>query len=158
VSFEIAYYYLIEPTPPLVERVRAALDANFASVILERVVISKRHVAGHLAEADEAHLIALKLALLSLLKIDRIWDTPAQFEQVFGSTELSAELFDRWWTLTEIEYVSFEEWERFVGPAVPFIRPQTNPRVADWLAERAKQVRAESAGESRHPLAPERKR
>jgi hypothetical protein len=142
VSFEIAYYYLIEPTPPLVERVEATLDEDVASVILEWVVVSKRHIAGHGSEADEANLISLKLAFLSLLKIDRIWDTPTQFEEVFGSAELSPELFDRWWMLTEVEYVPFEEWDQFVGRAVPFIKQQANPRVAGWLAERAEQVKS----------------
>lgn len=131
-SFLIDHHYLVEPTPQLVERVRAALDADFASVILERVVVAKRHVALH--GTDDPNAIALKLAFLSLLRVDRIWDTPTQFEELFGSAAICPELFDRWWTLTEVEFAHFEEWEQFVGRAVPFIRPQADPRVAEWLA------------------------
>jgi hypothetical protein len=142
VSFLISHYYLVEPTPQLVERVRAVLDADFASVILERVVVAKRHIALH---GDDANAVALKLAFLSLLRIDRIWDTPTQFEEVFGSATLAPELFDRWWTLTEVEFALFEDWEPFVGQAVPFIRPQTDSRVAGWLLEQQRRAEPDSA-------------
>jgi hypothetical protein len=146
VSFLIDHYYLIEPTPQLTELVRAALDANFATVILERVVVAKQHMALH--AADDANVVALKLAFLSLLWVDRIWDTATQFEQLFGSTSIDAELFDRWWTLTEVECVRFEEWESFVGRAVPFIRPQSDPRVARWLAEQQRHAEPDTGPDS----------
>ena len=129
----IYHHYRIEPTAQLAERVHAALDSDFASVILERVVVAKQHIA---LRDDDANAVALKLAFLSLLRVDRIWDTPTQFAEVFGSADLSPELFDRWWTLSEVECVRFEDWEPFVGQAMPFIRQQTDPRVAGWLAER----------------------
>lgn len=140
VSFQIDYHYLVEPTPELAVRVRAALDDDFASVILERVVVSKLHVAMHSAQADEANAVALKLAFLSLLRVDRFWDTPTQFEEVFGSATLSPELFDRWWTLTEVEFALFADWEQFVGRALPFVHPHPNPGVTGWLAEQQKCV------------------
>lgn len=147
-SFLIDHYYLIEPRPQLAERVRTTLDANFASVVLERVVVAKEHNGPHVV--DDAHAVTLKLAFLSLLRVDRIWDTPTQFEEQFGSARLSVDLFDRWWTLAAIECARFEEWERFVGPASPFISPPPDPRVARWLSERRNRDESDAAPDPTH--------
>lgn len=131
-SFELEYYYLIEPTPRLVEQVRSQLgSSDFAEVLLERLLIPKMHVRGH--GYDEANEAQLKLAYLSMLRVDRAWDYPEQFAALFGSFELSVELFDRWWTLCDLDAQRFVELEDFVARAAPFIAPQTDERAVAWL-------------------------
>ena len=101
-------------------------------------MIPKMHVKGH--GGDEANEIQIKLAYLSMLRVDRVWDSPNQFERLFGSSELSSDLFDTWWTLSELDTEWFEELEQSVGAATPFIGPQANTRVVEWLRERAEPV------------------
>lgn len=131
-SFNLLYHYLIEPTPGLVEVIRREVtDTGFADVLLERLIVPKTHVAGH--GADDANAMQIKLAFLSMLRVDRAWESPEQFERLFGSPTLSAELFDRWWTLTEGNTERFEDLEKFVGDALPLVAPAADVRVANWL-------------------------
>ena len=135
-SFELQYYYLVEPAPQLIEMIRREVpDADFADVLLERLLIPKMHVAGH--GMDDVNATQLKLAYLSMIRVDRVWDAPDQFQQLFGSSTLSAELFDRWWTLSEVDTELFEDLEKFVRDALPLIAESADPRVATWLGERA---------------------
>src|SRR5688500_17860937 len=111
-SFMLLHHYLIEPTPRLIEVIRREVaDAGFADVLLERLLVPKMHVAGH--GADDANAMQIKLAYLSMLRVDRVWDTPDQFEELFGSATLNGELFDRWWTLSEVDTEQFEDLEKF---------------------------------------------
>ena len=136
-SFELEYYYLIEPTAPLVERIRGELgSSDLAEVLLERLLIPKMHVHGH--GYDEANEAQLKLAYLSMLRVDRVWDYPEQFAALFRSSQLSVELFDRWWTLSDLDAERFVELEEFVARAAPLIAPQTDARVVAWLEGLAK--------------------
>jgi hypothetical protein len=131
-SFELEYYYLIEPTPRLAEQVRRQLGgSDLAEVLLERLLIPKMHVRGH--GYDEANEAQLKLAYLSMLRVDRVWDHPEQFEALFGSSQLSVELFDRWWTLSDLDAERFVELEDFVARAASLMAPQTDARVVAWL-------------------------
>lgn len=108
-SFELYYHYLIEPKSVLQARAVAVLDARFAEFLLERVLICKPHVKGHNESADELHLQQLKLVHLGRLRHDITWDTSSQFMDLFGSQELSTELFDRWWNICEIENLVFAD-------------------------------------------------
>jgi hypothetical protein len=121
-SFLITHYYLIEPTPPLITRLQSALEESFASVLLERLVVAKSHQSSLNTVLEQANITEIKLAFLARLLIDRVWDFATQFEDLFGSQELSTSLFDRWWTLSEIECESFSDWAGFVTQA----REQSN--------------------------------
>jgi hypothetical protein len=113
-SFLIAHHYLIEPTPQLITRLQSALEDSFATVLLERIVVAKLHQSSLKDELERTNITEIKLAFLARLLIDRVWDSATQFEGLFGSSELSTTLFDRWWTLSEIECESFSDWAGFV--------------------------------------------
>ncbi len=114
-SFLITHHYLIEPTARLTEQLNAALEANFALVLLERIVVAKSHQSSLNIELEQANITEIKIAFLARLLIDRVWDYATQFTDLFGSSELSTELFDRWWVLSEIECESFLDWKGFVA-------------------------------------------
>jgi hypothetical protein len=103
--------FLIVPQNHLVLHVKAVLDADFASVILERIVVSHSHVS---KSDDSFELSKIKIGFLVQLLYNRIWDYPTQFEDVFGSVILSTTLFDQWWSISEIETVSLTEWTTFL--------------------------------------------
>ena len=133
-SFALPYYLLVEPKPALMERVLAQIsDPDFVDLLLERVAICKTYVRGH--GEDDFHIAATKLAYLSKLRVNCVWDTSTQFEELFGSPQLSVELFDRWWTLSELAQELFEDLETFVGDAAPLIAPQPDRGVRTWLNE-----------------------
>jgi hypothetical protein len=127
-SFLITHYYLIEPTPLLITRLQSALEEFFASMLLERIVVAKSHQSSLSIELEQANITEIKLAFLARLLIDRVWDFATQFEDLFGSPDLSVTLFDRWWTLSEIEYESFSDWEGFVTQAREQSNNANNPK------------------------------
>jgi hypothetical protein len=105
-------------------------------VLLKRLLIPKMHVWGH--GYDEANEVQLKLTYLSMLRLNRVWDFPEHFEKLFESSQLSVELFDRWWTLSDLDAERFVELEEFAARAAPFIGLQTDARVVAWLQQLTK--------------------
>jgi hypothetical protein len=130
-SFLILHHYLIEPMPQLVELVRHPQAADFAATLLRRVIVPKMHVKGH--GADDANEAQIKLAYLSMIRMDTLWDSPEQFAELLGSSTLDVGLFDRWWTLAEVDAEPFEALEKFVRDALPLIDAPSDPRVAAWM-------------------------
>jgi hypothetical protein len=116
-SFLVAHHYLIEPTTPLITKLNSELEPSLAALLLERIVVSKSHADTKNAQVHQEHIARLKIAFLAWLMVDRVWDTPMQFTDLFGSSELSTALFDRWWKLSEIELEWFSDWEGFVEQA-----------------------------------------
>jgi hypothetical protein len=113
-SFLVTHYYLIEPKPNLVARAKTMLDADFAHVFLERIVVAKSHVGTKNDQLEQAHMAILKQGFLARSKNDWSWDSPTQFAELLEASELTTALFDRWWQCSEIEYASFDEWQQFI--------------------------------------------
>jgi hypothetical protein len=116
-SFLVAHHYLIEPTTQLITKLNSELEPSWAALLLERIVVSKSHADSQNVEAQPQSIARLKIAFLARLMVDRVWDTPTQFADLFGGSELSTALFDRWWTLSEIELEWFSDWEGFIEQA-----------------------------------------
>jgi hypothetical protein len=116
-SFLVAHHYLIEPTSQLSIKLNSELEESFASILLERIIVVKLYVNNLDPQLEQANIAEIKIAFLARLLIDRVWDTSTQFTVLFGSSQLSTALFDRWWTLCEIECESFSDWEGFVTQA-----------------------------------------
>ncbi len=116
-SFLIAHHYLIEPTSQLSLKLHSELEESFASILLERIVVAKLYVNNLNPQQEQESISEIKIAFLARLLIDRVWDTTTQFADLFGSSQLSTALFESWWTLCEIEYESFSDWEGFVTQA-----------------------------------------
>jgi hypothetical protein len=116
-SFLVAHHYLIEPRSQLSIKLNSELEESFASILLERIVVAKLRVNTLNPQLEQENISEIKIAFLARLLIDRVWDTSRQFADLFGSSQPSTALFDRWWTLCEIEYESFSDWEGFVFQA-----------------------------------------
>jgi hypothetical protein len=112
-SFLIVHHYLIEPKPNLVARATAMLEANFAEVFLQRIVVSKAHQPTSNLPLEQANIAALKQGFLAKTRFDWAWDSPTQFAALLGNSDLTTALFDQWWECTEIEIEFFDHWQSF---------------------------------------------
>jgi hypothetical protein len=113
-SFLVTHYHLIEPKPNLVARANALLDADFARVFLKRIVVAKSYADTKSDQLEQAHMATLKQGFLARCKHDWSWDSPTQFMELLETSELTTELFDRWWQCSQITCEWFDDWQPFI--------------------------------------------
>jgi hypothetical protein len=100
-SFAVTHHYLIEPKPNLIARAQAMLEASFAELFLQRLIVAKQHQSSINSGLERANLSALRIGFLARTQFDWTWDFPAQFAELLGSSELTTALFDQWWQCSD---------------------------------------------------------
>ena len=94
-------FYLIEARKALEESVNSNDDSDLPHLLLDPVMLSHEESDSHWTVHDHAHLVKL-LFLAQVKEYEPLRDDNA-IEDLFGSTELSQELFDRWWTIRRLQ-------------------------------------------------------
>ena len=96
-------FYLIDPRPDLPARLAGRVDPDLAELLTEPVVLSHTEGGCHSLWQPEDHALRVKLVFLASLRQYDTLETDASVEAVFGSSRISAALFDRWWTIRRLE-------------------------------------------------------
>lgn len=94
-------FYLIEARKALEESVNSNDVSDLPDLLLDPVMLSHEESDSLWMAHDHAHLVKL-LFLAQVKEYEPLRDDSA-FEDLFGSTELSQELFDRWWTIRRLQ-------------------------------------------------------
>jgi hypothetical protein len=99
---KIDAYYLIEPRSELREHLHRRVDDALADILLEPIVLCNSE-GGRTIWTEKDHAMTVKLTFLASLKqYDPPLGTDAGFEHVLGSSLISIDLFDRWWTIRRL--------------------------------------------------------
>jgi hypothetical protein len=127
-------YFLVEPTSDAQPQFVNALG-GFASVLLETVLLSREFTDR--SSWREAELtLAVKLLYLARLREYQPLSSDADAERALGSAAISAEVFDRWWSIRRIEFEgASEQMQGFLVRVMRNVPATGNATVDEWLQE-----------------------
>ena len=126
--------YLIEPRPALRDHLQGRIEADFAELLLEPVLLSNKEGGCHSAWGDEDHALTVKLIHLAQVREYTPVSNDKDFERVFGSPRLSVGLFDRWWTIRRLLLDDDTESMRpLLRQVLPIVDRTGNRLVDQWL-------------------------
>jgi hypothetical protein len=131
----VRYYaqYLIEPRTELASWLLGRVDSDLADILLEPVVLMNPE-GGRSVWNSADHALTVKIVYLASLCQYTPLESDAGFESAFGSSRISLELFDRWWTLRLLPGSDRTEtlWP-FVVKNLGSIEHTGNELVDSWL-------------------------
>src|SRR5262245_44503058 len=110
-------YLLIEPRADAREHF-ASVAGEHADLLLESLLLDPQ------ATRRDNVLDLAKLVFLARMREYEPFSTPENAVKVLGSDEISVDVFDRWWTIRELDYeFSFETMIRlFLAPVASKVR------------------------------------
>jgi hypothetical protein len=129
--------YLIEPLAALGSFLATRVgDKDFLEALLQPAVLTN-HEGGKTDWTDEDHTLFVKLVFLASLHDYYPTQTDEGYAGVFGTDQLTTELFDQWWTIRRLEITNGTEW--YTPDLAGALRrgkvgPIANHRVAERLA------------------------
>jgi hypothetical protein len=126
-------YYLIEPKPVLVDRLRAEVDDVFADAMLEPELLANEQGGRSLWGPIEYHL-KMKLLWLARFREYEPFASDDVVRRILGTAELSEAAFDAGWTIREITFSG--ESREFIDDLKPLLHltePTGNDIVDAWL-------------------------
>ena len=128
--------YLIDPKPALCDRLGDCADRDLAEVLVEPVLIRNLE-PDKLMWRREEHAVAVKLMFLSYVRELDPFARPCEFESLFGSSRLSTNLFDRWWTIRRLDYIDYDSEELCASlmTFLPIVDTTGNELVDNWIAQ-----------------------
>jgi hypothetical protein len=127
-------FYLIEPRPSLRGRLAPLDDADFQDLLLEPVMLSKEQ-GGRTVWMREDYALTVKLVFLASLKQYDVLQSDTMFEELFGSARLNVQLFDRWWTIRELDDESEESLYPLLAEYSHLVDQTDNDLVNQWLEQ-----------------------
>jgi hypothetical protein len=134
-SFRVDAFYLIEPRPGLRPHLVGRVDADFASILLDCVLIRNQE-GGRTIWTSESHAAKVKLLYVARLREYDPLIADADAERVLGISRVDTEIFDKWWSMrrfvVEEDAAKIEEFIRLVKNKVDV--PQDG-LVAHWFAK-----------------------
>ncbi len=126
--------YLIEPRPCLGERLQKRFEPELGELLLEPMIFSNKEGGYGSVWTDEDHLLTIKLLFLAQLREYTPLSEEKTIEEVFGSSRLSAEVFDHWWTIRKIGFRrDAESVYPLLKRLLPAVERTGNRLVDEWL-------------------------
>jgi hypothetical protein len=93
----------------------------------------RKHFADRSPWREPELTLAVKLLYLARLREYDPLSSDAEAERVLGSAVVSAEVFDRWWSIRRIEFDTPEEMHDFLSRVVQKVPSTGNVTVDEWL-------------------------
>lgn len=126
-------FYLIEARSELLERLATLKDPDLEDLLLDPEMLSNEE-GGRSAWSDEDRTLTIKLLFLAQVREYEPLSSDAIFERVFGSPRLSAQLFDRWWTIRRLEQTDHaESLYPLLRQVLHLVDRTDNDLVNEWL-------------------------
>jgi hypothetical protein len=132
-SFLIDAFYVIEPRPEFRQHLWGRTEPDFADILLESVLI--RHREGGRTTWRLANYEA-KIKLLYLARLREYTPLAADedAERLLGSARVSVPVFDRWWSIRQMEVEDdAEELVGFLRLMRARVDLPDDELVVDWL-------------------------
>lgn len=126
-------FFLIEPNDAARSMFPAALGAN-AVLLLEPALTSRSFPDRSLWRRPELEL-AVKLVFVAQMREYEFLSSDASAQLILGSAGVSADVFDRWWTIRRLEFEArSEELEEFLVAVADKVEATGNAVVDDWVS------------------------
>ena len=133
-------YYLIEPNSVARREFSVRVEADAPELLLDSVLTSKDIGDRSRWRWEECEL-AVKLIFLARLREYEPFREDSDAARILGSSEVSVELFDRWWTIRKLDYEDrSESLASHMKAVIHRVKPTKNEVVDKWVAEIADAV------------------
>jgi hypothetical protein len=125
------YYFLIEPRADAREHFTKVVGED-ADLLLDPLLLDPE------AKGPDEVIPLAKLVFLARIREYDCFSSAENAVRVFGSDEISVDVFDRWWTIRDVEYeFSFDEMiETFLSPIAAKINTHGNAHLTEALKRR----------------------
>jgi hypothetical protein len=125
--------YLIEPRPALGPRLENRVNRNLKTYLMEPILVGNEELeSSGWTVADHAFFVKLQF-LAGIHDFDATFESN-DFANVFGALQLSAPLFDRWFTLTRLDtYVEPEACEPLLRDLRVHVEATGNADLDAWI-------------------------
>ena len=124
-------FFLIEPLSAKTPELARFLTED------ELLLCSSPSVIGHefADKSDWTHAdICLAVKLAYLAQVLDIFQDENKRAQIFGSANVSEDVFDRWWSIKPIEYLGrTKEFQQELRSFADSLRVSNSPVVTNWL-------------------------
>jgi hypothetical protein len=125
--------YLVEPRPALAPRLENRVNRNLKTYLMEPILVGNEELESSGWMLSDHALLAKLQFLAGIHDFDATFETN-DFANVFGSAQLSAPLFDRWFTLTRLEtYVEPEACEPILRDLRVSVEATGNAELDAWV-------------------------
>jgi hypothetical protein len=132
----ISYFY-IEPTAEAQSIFPELAGAQGAELLLESKLTS-RYWADRSPWGFDSVAKAVKLLHVAAMREYDFLSRADDAQKVLGSDAISIQVFDRWWTLRELDFDEpSEHWECYLEARSEHVAPTGDPLVDQWVKERA---------------------
>lgn len=135
-SFPIVAYYLIQPRTGLAEWLRPRVEPEVVELLTERQLVANDEFVGRTSWRDDENALRVKLLFVAGLRDLIPLKDDNSCEAILGSREISASLFDRWWTVERFELeANVDDYMAELTRSLPSVPLTGNPVVDGWLSE-----------------------
>ena len=127
-------FFLIEPNEEALREFPIRAGSEFAEVLLDPLLTSRDYADRSRWREDETEL-AVKLLYVARLREYTPLAEDEAAKQVLGSEHVSAEIFDRWWSIRRLflEEGRSEEMQDYLVAVTKKVRPTGNSVVDEWV-------------------------
>ena len=125
-------YLLVEPTANAMREFPLS-DGQDADLLLERQLMSREYGDRSPWRKEEVSLV-VKLVYLARMREYDPFSNDLDAKRIFGSDAISIQVFDRWWTLREVDFeCPSEQMSDYLAAVAMKIQPTGNTVVDEWL-------------------------
>ena len=127
------YYFNIEAANAALDAFPKLLEKDDAEILLEPVLTS-RYGGGSLLRGSKYLATLVKLLYLARLREYIFLTASEDAVRILGSDAISTKVFDRWWTLREMQWEEpSEHWESYLRAVAEKIQLTGDPEVDELL-------------------------
>jgi hypothetical protein len=117
---------------------RFKLAGARSAELLLKSTLTSRYWADRSAWRPDAVAKAVKLLHVAVMREYDFLSHAEDAQKVLGSDAISIQVFDRWWTLRELDFDEpSEHWESYLAALSGNIVPTDDPLVDEWVKERS---------------------
>jgi len=128
-------YYLIESRELLKNQLQSGFDKGMSEILTEPLLILNEE-ADRSSWGKDENILKVKLLYLARMREYEFISSDEDAIKVLGSDNISGPLFDKWWTIREIEVEgNTEELIMFLKPLKNRVKETGNKIIDSWIRE-----------------------